>query len=30
VLILTNENAWLLNPLGRLWLRFVSWMSFFY
>jgi multidrug resistance efflux pump len=30
VLILTNENAWLLNPLGRLWLRFVSSMSFFY
>ena len=30
VLILTNENAWLLNPIGRLWLRLVSWMSFFY
>ena len=30
VLILTNENSWLLNPIGRLWLRIVSWMSFFY
>jgi multidrug resistance efflux pump len=30
VLILTNENSWLLNPIGRLWLRLVSWMSFFY
>ena len=30
VLILTSENAWLLNPIGRLWLRIVSWMSYFY
>ncbi|HEU4778991.1 MAG TPA: efflux RND transporter periplasmic adaptor subunit, partial [Steroidobacteraceae bacterium] len=30
VLILTNPNNWLLNPLGRLWLRIVSWMSYFY
>jgi len=30
VLILTSENSWLLNPLGRMWLRIVSWMSYFY
>ncbi|HYJ41727.1 MAG TPA: HlyD family secretion protein [Steroidobacteraceae bacterium] len=30
VLILTNPNSWLLNPLGRIWLRIVSWMSYFY
>jgi len=30
VLILTNPNSWLLNPLGRMWLRIVSWMSYFY
>jgi multidrug resistance efflux pump len=30
VLILTNENAWLLNPIGRAWLRIVSWLSYFY
>lgn len=30
VLILTNPNSWLLNPIGRLWLRIVSWMSYFY
>jgi multidrug resistance efflux pump len=30
VLILTNPNSWLLNPIGRAWLRIVSWMSFFY
>jgi multidrug resistance efflux pump len=29
VLILTNENSWL-NPIGRAWLRIVSWMSYFY
>jgi multidrug resistance efflux pump len=30
VLILTSDNSWLLNPLGRIWLRIVSWMSYFY
>jgi len=30
VLILTNPNSWLMNPLGRMWLRIVSWMSYFY
>jgi multidrug resistance efflux pump len=30
VLILTNPNSWLLNPLGRMWLRIVAWMSYFY
>jgi hypothetical protein len=30
VLILTNPNSWLLNPLGRVWLRIVSWFSYFY
>jgi multidrug resistance efflux pump len=30
VLILTSQNSWLLNPIGRAWLRIVSWMSFFY
>lgn len=30
VLILTSENSWLLNPIGRAWLRIVSWMSYFY
>jgi multidrug resistance efflux pump len=30
VLILTNEDAWLLNPLGRAWLRIVSWMRYIY
>jgi len=29
VLILTNPHSWL-NPIGRLWLRIVSWMSYFY
>jgi multidrug resistance efflux pump len=30
VLILTNPDAWLLNPIGRAWLRIVSWMSYIY
>ena len=30
VLIMTNENSWLLNPIGRLWLRIVSWLSYLY
>ena len=30
VLILTNPDSWLLNPIGRLWLRIVSWLSYFY
>jgi len=30
VLILTNPNSWLLNPIGRAWLRIVSWMSYIY
>jgi len=30
VLILTNPNSWLLNPIGRLWLRIVSWLSYLY
>jgi multidrug resistance efflux pump len=30
VLILTNPNSWFLNPIGRAWLRIVSWMSYFY
>jgi multidrug resistance efflux pump len=30
VLILTSEDSWLLNPVGRAWLRVVSWMSYFY
>jgi multidrug resistance efflux pump len=30
VLILTNPDSWLLNPLGRAWLRIVSWLSYFY
>jgi multidrug resistance efflux pump len=29
VLILTNENSWL-NPLGRAWLRIVSWLRYIY
>jgi multidrug resistance efflux pump len=29
VLILTNENSWL-NPLGRVWLRIVSWLRYIY
>ena len=30
VLILTNPNSWFLNPIGRLWLRIVSWLSYLY
>jgi multidrug resistance efflux pump len=30
VLIMTNPNSWLLNPIGRLWLRIVSWLSYLY
>lgn len=30
VLILTNPDSWLLNPIGRAWLRIVSWLSYFY
>ena len=30
VLILTNPNSWLLNPIGRAWLRIVSWFSYIY
>jgi len=30
VLILTNPDSWLLNPIGRAWLRIVSWMSYLY
>jgi multidrug resistance efflux pump len=30
VLIMTNPNSWLLNPVGRLWLRVVSWLSYLY
>jgi multidrug resistance efflux pump len=30
VLILTNPDSWLLNPIGRAWLRIVSWMSYIY
>jgi len=30
VLILTNPNSWIMNPLGRLWLRIVSWVSYVY
>jgi len=30
VLILTNPDSWLLNPIGRAWLRIVSWMSYVY
>ena len=30
VLILTDPNAWLFNPIGRAWLRIVSWFSYIY
>jgi multidrug resistance efflux pump len=30
VLILTDPDAWLLNPLGRLWLRVISWLRYIY
>jgi multidrug resistance efflux pump len=30
VLILTDKNAWLLNPIGRLWLRVISWLRYIY
>ena len=30
VLIMTSPNSWLLNPIGRLWLRIVSWLSYLY
>jgi multidrug resistance efflux pump len=30
VLILTNPNSWIFNPIGRAWLRIVSWMSYIY
>jgi multidrug resistance efflux pump len=30
VLIMTSPDSWLLNPIGRLWLRIVSWMSYLY
>ena len=30
VLILTNPDSWLLNPIGRAWLRIVSWLSYLY
>ena len=30
VLILTNPNAWVFNPIGRAWLRIVSWLSYIY
>ena len=30
VLILTNPDSWLLNPIGRAWLRIVSWFSYIY
>lgn len=30
VLILTDKDSWLLNPLGRMWLRIVSWLRYIY
>jgi len=30
VLILTSPDSWLLNPIGRAWLRIVSWLSYLY
>jgi multidrug resistance efflux pump len=30
VLILPDPDAWLLNPLGRLWLRVISWLRYIY
>ena len=30
VLILTDPNAWIFNPIGRAWLRIVSWFSYIY
>jgi len=30
VLIMTSPDSWLLNPVGRLWLRIVSWLSYLY
>jgi multidrug resistance efflux pump len=30
VLILTSPNNWFMNPLGRAWLRIVSWLSYLY
>ncbi len=30
VLILTNPNSWIFNPIGRAWLRIVSWLSYIY
>ena len=30
VLILTDPDSWLLNPLGRLWLRVISWLRYIY
>jgi multidrug resistance efflux pump len=30
VLILTNPNSWVFNPIGRAWLRIVSWLSYLY
>ena len=30
VLILTDPDAWLLNTLGRLWLRVISWLRYIY
>jgi multidrug resistance efflux pump len=30
VLILTNPNSWFFNPIGRAWLRIVSWLSYIY
>jgi hypothetical protein len=29
VLILTDANSWL-NPLGRAWLRIISWLRYIY
>jgi multidrug resistance efflux pump len=30
VLILTDKDSWLLNPVGRLWLRVISWLRYIY
>jgi multidrug resistance efflux pump len=30
VLILTDPDSWLLNPLGRAWLRIISWLRYIY
>ena len=30
VLILTNPDSWVMNPIGRAWLHIVSWLSYLY